>query len=701
MKLDVDAQSDPASAQRPQTASSKSSQTSSRVGQRRMDESRAQQASSPMSQKLSEPQLEIGVVRPPPGRFGHSTFVEPFPPHGRHSEDTRFQPSLDSNTSSNLDTRRSRTMPNNISKVVHDFGFQGEYGNNHIRQEPGPNAGHYGRESVGRSGFRPSNNFSQGVVDRPSSIPHEAGGSASNHELPLRSTSFGPRHSTHNSLGDVYDSYYHESVHDQQAYSQNETRLRAESFDEDMPNFDAVPAARLGHRRGMTIDEHLQPIASVPGNPRPLAEGPRDRPETSRQNVHIAGQFNRSKSQPNLKDHHLRDAQHNNGFVFDLPSDTPPLPLVSPQGDTFAHQNIGPAGYSGDNGYMTGPQGQASDVQRDVPTTVRPNGRAILNESYHKGFPGGSYPERYRSPPLQNETIPHELRTAPARQPTPGNAILPTSPPANLPKNADALLRHPAPVRLGLMQDTLPFQSAKPPPVRQYNSSLSSLQRQDPIPLQAAPVPSGSGRQSIPVTHEELEQLRKAVKSKPSDQKTQLLLAKKLVEASVVLADDSGRADPKIKNKNREKYILEAHKIVKKLVSGHSTDATFYLADCYSRGFLGLEVDPKEAFILYQTAAKAGHAQSAYRVAVCYEMGHEDGGGTKRDASKAVHWYQRAATLGDTPAMYKLGVIQLKGLLGQQRSAREALKWLKRAADQANEENPHALHELVSRALDY
>lgn len=666
-----------------------------------MDESGAQQASSPMSQKPSDRQYELGVTRPPPGRFGHSTSVEPFPPHDRHSEDTKFQPSFDSKTSSDLDTRRSRTMPNNISRDFHDFGFQGEYGNNHIRQEPGPNAGHYGRESVGRLGTRPANDFSQGMADRPSSKPHEVGNSAGNQELPLRSTSSYPRHSTHNSLGEVYDSYYHESVYDQQAYPQNKTRQRAESFDEDMPNFDAVPAARLGHRRGTTIDEHLQPLASVPAHPQPLVEGPRDRPETSPQNVHIAGQFNRSKSQPNLKDQRSRDAQLNNGFVFDLPSDAPPLPLVSPQRDTFAHQKIGPAGYSGGNGYMTGPQGPASDVQRGVPITMHSNGRAILNESHHNAIQGGSNPERYCSPPLQNEIMPHDLQTAPAREPTPGNAILPTSPPANPPKSADALPLHPAPVRPGLMQDSLPFQSAKPPPVRQYNSNSSSLQRQDPIPLQAVPVPSGSDRQSIPVTHEELEKLRQAVKSKPSDQKTQLLLAKKLVEASMVLADDSGRADPKVKNKNREKYILDAHKIVKKLVSAHSTDATFYLADCYSRGLLGLEVDPKEAFILYQTAAKAGHAQSAYRVSVCYEMGHEDGGGTKRDASKAVHWYQRAATLGDTPAMYKLGVIQLKGLLGQQRNPREALKWLKRAADQANEENPHALHELVSRALDH
>lgn len=120
----------------------------------------------------------------------------------------------------------------------------------------------------------------------------------------------------------------------------------------------------------------------------------------------------------------------------------------------------------------------------------------------------------------------------------------------------------------------------------------------------------------------------------------------------------------------------------------------FYLADCYGQGLLGLEVDTKEAFTLYQSAAKAGHAASAYRTAVCCEMGNEEGGGTRRDPLKSVQWYKRAAALGDTPAMYKMGMILLKGLLGQPKNIGEAVNMLKRAADRADEDNPHALHEL-------
>ena len=178
------------------------------------------------------------------------------------------------------------------------------------------------------------------------------------------------------------------------------------------------------------------------------------------------------------------------------------------------------------------------------------------------------------------------------------------------------------------------------------------------------------------------------------DQQAGLKLVKKVVEASNMLANDGGRADAKTTSRNREGYVTEAYKLLKRLVNAGYADAMFYLADCYGQGKLGLNPDPKEAFRLYQSAAKTNHAQSAYRVAVCCEMGEEEGGGTRRDPLKAIQWYKRAATLGDTPAMYKMGMILLKGLLGQPKNPREALPWLKRAAERADSDNPHALHEL-------
>ena len=204
--------------------------------------------------------------------------------------------------------------------------------------------------------------------------------------------------------------------------------------------------------------------------------------------------------------------------------------------------------------------------------------------------------------------------------------------------------------------------------------------------------PQEEKRGSNPVTYQELDKLRQKTQTSPEDQAIRFLLAKKLVEASTVLVNE--RADQRTRDKAREDYVAQALKMLKKLSSNQYPEAMFYLGDCYSRGALGLQSDVKEAFTLYQSAAKANHSQAAYRVAVCCEMGQDEGGGTRKDPVKAMQWYKRAAQLGDVPAMYKMGIIQLKGLLGQPRNPREALVFLKKAAEQADAENPHALHEL-------
>ncbi|KAH8695236.1 hypothetical protein BGW36DRAFT_398521 [Talaromyces proteolyticus] len=258
-------------------------------------------------------------------------------------------------------------------------------------------------------------------------------------------------------------------------------------------------------------------------------------------------------------------------------------------------------------------------------------------------------------------------------------------------QNPDALPAHPSPYRPGLDQAG---SGPRPAPVRQYGGPQPAEQQQPPPQQTPPPGPAATRPKSPPITKVELERLELTVRRNPDDLKSALLLAKKYVEASTVLIGDEGRVDAKARAKAREKYVNDAYKIVKKLTHDGFPDAMFYMADCYGHGSLGLQTDAKEAFALYQSAAKAGHAEAAYRTAVCCEIGQEDGGGTKRDALKAVQWYRRAASLGNTPAMYKMGIILLKGLLGQQKNPREAVTWLKRAAERADTENPHALHEL-------
>ncbi|KAL7268108.1 hypothetical protein RUND412_009281 [Rhizina undulata] len=280
---------------------------------------------------------------------------------------------------------------------------------------------------------------------------------------------------------------------------------------------------------------------------------------------------------------------------------------------------------------------------------------------------------------LPHHPSPESLRRSDSLPHHPSPDSLRHSDPQKRAANTDGLPEHPPPIRPGLIQE--PVTAAlpnHPPPLRQYSPERTTQQKVPP--------------QNTPVTQAELEQIRQAAKSNPADQQLQLNLAKKMVEAASVLASEGGKADVKTTRKNRETYILDAHKIVKKLTnSSHPyPEAMFYLATCYGNGNLGLQIDHEKAFGLYQSAAKLGHGPSAYRTAVCCEIG----AGIRKDPMKAMTWYKKAAVLKDTAAMYKLGMILLKGLLGQPRNARDGINWLKRAAGQADEENPHALHEL-------
>jgi TPR repeat protein len=256
------------------------------------------------------------------------------------------------------------------------------------------------------------------------------------------------------------------------------------------------------------------------------------------------------------------------------------------------------------------------------------------------------------------------------------------------------------------MANSIVNMNNRPAPVRNYGGvpqqqqqqqqqrpQQQPIQNQQPPPSRNGyPAPVDIGQIQEPVTPQELERLRMTIKVNASDQQSALRLAKRLIEAADVLAPSL--PDPKQRLKARERYLLDSHKVLKKLSNAQNPEAMFVLADSVGKGLFGNEPDNKEAFTLYQSAAKLGYAAAAYRTAVCCEIGNDDGGGTRKDPLKAMQWYKRAATLGDPPAMYKVGMILLKGLLGQAKNPREAVGWLKRAAERADAENPHALHEL-------
>lgn len=193
----------------------------------------------------------------------------------------------------------------------------------------------------------------------------------------------------------------------------------------------------------------------------------------------------------------------------------------------------------------------------------------------------------------------------------------------------------------------------------------------------------------LPYTKEFVDSYRARMKEDP-DPEAHFNYAKYLIEAAKRIGE--GAQDQRSVRKYRDTLIGESLKVIRKLATTGETypDAQFFLANCCGTGMLGLQVDHEKAYHLYMQAAKQNHPPACYRVAVCNEIG----AGTKKEPARAFAFYTKAASLGDTAAMYKLGMIYLQGQLGQQKSPRQAVPWLRRAAEQADEENPHALHEL-------
>ncbi|KAG8785613.1 hypothetical protein FRC15_001046 [Serendipita sp. 397] len=146
-------------------------------------------------------------------------------------------------------------------------------------------------------------------------------------------------------------------------------------------------------------------------------------------------------------------------------------------------------------------------------------------------------------------------------------------------------------------------------------------------------------------------------------------------------------------NEKREGYVKEAMSLLKKIADRGHVLAQYTLADCYSNGIGTIKgrQDFDRAFPLFVSAAKHNHVDGAYRAGTCCEYGW----GCRRDSSKAVHFYRAAASQQHPGSMFRLGQAEMNGELGLSKNPKEGIKWLKRAAENATAEFPHALHELA------
>ena len=614
---------------------------------------------------------------------------------GRQSEDNRARPAIPVNGVSTSGYERSRTMPATLQNAFADSGLI-PVNEQSVWQEPGAVSGYYGPED---KVYLP-NGPNQDTLHRPRLPPK-----SQSYDNQWETKDVAKTVQTHNapqqptlaeSGAEIHDAYREEPLNHYEANPREQDRSKPSPSDEEMPNF-GTSVTGASHQRRATIDQHLGPRLGPHEQPTTQATEYRNQyndyrhQQNSGIDAYTNDHFPRSQSQPGYSERWPPPSHQHNEFDFGVPGPMDRRPATSAS-SYYRDPHIGrtPADR------LVEPRHPQDPRQR--PRNNFGPGLKAENRQYdqHKG--PGSYrighetaqppqPDRHCSPQVQSKVSPSERTQQPFSKPPPRNLGGPTPPQKPLP-NPDALPHHPAPVRPGLAEGLPSSQPTRPIPIRQYNNAP-----QDPVHQSASSHLAGRREVRGPVTLQDLESLKQKTYRNPNDSEAQFLLAKKLVEAADVLVDERG--DPGTKRRNREKYHSDALKIIKKLSAISYTEADFYYADCYSRGALGLQPDIKEAFILYQKSAKANHAQAAYRVAVCCELGQEEGGGTKRDAVKAMQWYRRAATLGDVAAMYKMGVIQLKGLLGQPKDPRDAVNWLKRAAERADKENPHALHELA------
>lgn len=165
------------------------------------------------------------------------------------------------------------------------------------------------------------------------------------------------------------------------------------------------------------------------------------------------------------------------------------------------------------------------------------------------------------------------------------------------------------------------------------------------------------------------------------------------MESSNTLVESNGEGENMTQAQLKKKFLKEGQHYLKKLSAKGYSDAQYLLGDAYASGAFG-KIENREAFTLFQAAAKHGHVESAYRTAHCFE----EGLGTTRDARKALDFLKFSASRNHPSAMYKLGLYSFYGRMGlgtDVNTKQNGIKWLSRASARANDLTCAAPYELA------
>ncbi|ORX37804.1 hypothetical protein BD324DRAFT_623399 [Kockovaella imperatae] len=248
--------------------------------------------------------------------------------------------------------------------------------------------------------------------------------------------------------------------------------------------------------------------------------------------------------------------------------------------------------------------------------------------------------------------------------------------------------------------------AAAPPPLSLYIEDDAASFRQSRMMSQPAPLMDQShlrpGKQAALLSHDRTLELYRENAKKTNDPELIFEFAVFMIDAAKTMGqsdmdDPSARGQDGraalVKDDKKDELIKEATTLLKRLADRGYPDAQYFLADCYANGIGTVrgKQDFDRAFPLFVLAAKHGHPDACYRAGTCCEHGW----GCRRENPKAVQFYKKAAVALHPGAMYRLGTAELNGSLGLRKSPKEGVKWLKRSAEHATEEFPHALHELA------
>ncbi|KAJ1600401.1 hypothetical protein NDA14_007857 [Ustilago hordei] len=208
------------------------------------------------------------------------------------------------------------------------------------------------------------------------------------------------------------------------------------------------------------------------------------------------------------------------------------------------------------------------------------------------------------------------------------------------------------------------------------------------------------GQKASLLSHGKTLELYRQNAKKTNDPNLIYELAVFMIDAAKTMGtEEEGNAPPTALNgpnkvdTQKEELTKEATGLLKKIADRGHPDAQYFLADCYANG-IGTRTgkqDFGQAYTYFVLAAKHGHPDAAYRAGTCYEKGW----GCRKDAGKALQFYRKSAAQSHPGAMYRLATAELNGELGLKKNAKEGVKWLKRSAEAATPEFPHALHELA------